>query len=200
MVNSFDSLEIDHSGDNSTNNLPRKLKKLKRIQEVSPTEERALKIKKIEEIVNPPKKIKRKNKKKKKIKAPVLDEEYNKHNSYWKKEERERNLYETRVIEQKYQLILYRNKIFSPTNFDKLILSELYNIKTGILKLSMLKCFEKYNVDYDLMIIIYELIKKNINKINNIKLLIEPELYGLLTKKQKLYKKSKTHRINYLLN
>jgi uncharacterized membrane protein YcgQ (UPF0703/DUF1980 family) len=69
MTNRFTGLTIDEE-ERSTNNLSRKLEKMRRMQERNPTVERECKIQELESIVNPPKSIPKQAKKKKKKKSP----------------------------------------------------------------------------------------------------------------------------------
>ena len=65
MANRFTGLTIDEE-ERSTNNLSRKLEKMRRMQERNPTAERECKIQELDSIVNPPKSTTQPKKKKKK--------------------------------------------------------------------------------------------------------------------------------------
>jgi len=90
MANRFTGLTVDEE-DRSTDNLPRKIEKMKRMQERNPTAEREGKIQELESIVNPPKPIpvqsKKKNNKKKSQKR-------------LEKEEEKQRLYHERMVEK----------------------------------------------------------------------------------------------------
>lgn len=74
MSNRFDGLPVDRTEDTSTNNLQRKQSKLKRKQTINYSEDRENEIKRLEEILNPPKTTNRKRKKK--FKMDMDDDEY----------------------------------------------------------------------------------------------------------------------------
>ena len=60
-MNHFDLLLHDNTEDKSTNNLPRKLKKMKRKYDMKPTEDLKNRIDELEKKLNPPKSKKNKN-------------------------------------------------------------------------------------------------------------------------------------------
>ena len=97
MNNPFSVLPVDENEDISTNNLPRKLKKMKRKYEEKPTEDLKRRIDELEESIKPiplnSNEIRKKNKKPKE--EPDLDEEYRKNKSFWRK------YYKNRDIQQK---------------------------------------------------------------------------------------------------
>ena len=87
MSNPFSSLNVDYEEDKSTNNLPRKLKKLKWKQSKNPTKERAIKIQELESIIEPTTSFNKKNKKKDESDDDILNQMYGQNNSYWKEQE-----------------------------------------------------------------------------------------------------------------
>lgn len=97
MNNPFSVLPVDENEDISTNNLSRKLKKMKRRYEEKPTEDLKRRIDELEESIKPiplnSNEIRKKNKKPKE--EPDLDEEYRKNKSYW------REYYKNRDIQEK---------------------------------------------------------------------------------------------------
>jgi len=109
MNNPFASLGVDYEEDTSTNNLDRKLKKLKRKQLKNPTEERAAKIKELDLIINPPK-YNKKDKEKDKSDDDILEEAYKKNNSYWKKQERLKKYFEQMEKQEKEERDAARKK------------------------------------------------------------------------------------------
>ena len=74
MSNMFDGLPVDRTEDTSSNNLSRKLNKLKRKQTQNYSEEREKNIKRLDELLNPPKTNNRKRKKK--CKMEMDDDDY----------------------------------------------------------------------------------------------------------------------------
>jgi hypothetical protein len=71
----FNGLPVDRTEDTSTNNLPRKLKKLKKKQLLNFLDEREKEIKRLEDILNPPKTTNRKKKKKNNKDKNITDDE-----------------------------------------------------------------------------------------------------------------------------
>ena len=94
MSNPFSSLNVDYEEDKSTNNLPRKLKKLKWKQSKNPTKERAIKIQELESIIEPTTSFNKKNKKKDESDDDILNQMYGQNNSYWKEQELIKKEYE----------------------------------------------------------------------------------------------------------
>ena len=94
MSNPFSSLNVDYEEDESTNNLPRKLKKLKWKQAKNPTKERAIKIQELESIIEPATNFNKKNKNKDESDDDILNQMYDQNNSYWKEKERLKKEYE----------------------------------------------------------------------------------------------------------
>ena len=96
MNNPFSVLPVDENEDTSTNNLLRKLTKMKRRYEEKPTEDLKRRIDELEESMKPislnSNEKKKKNKKPKE--EPDLDEEYRKNQSYWRKYYKNRDIQE----------------------------------------------------------------------------------------------------------
>jgi hypothetical protein len=98
-MNHFDLLLHDNTEDKSTNNLPRKLAKMKRKYEINPTEDLKNRIDELEKKLNPPKSKKNKKKNKKKEEDIDIEEAFQENRDYWFKywkdeEERKRKIKE----------------------------------------------------------------------------------------------------------
>jgi len=144
----FDGLPVDRTEDTSTNNLSRKLEKLKRKQLSHYSAEREKEIKRLETLLNPPKTT-NKNKKKK-FKMDMDDDEYleqafRENKDYWSnidsnKPDKSTNKQKKISIEK----IKYRNEIKSSDIYNSL--SE--DIKSFINKYPDKDIYKKLSLKY----------------------------------------------------
>jgi len=124
MSNMFDGLDVDRTEDTSTNNLQRKKAKLKRKQTINYSEERENEIKRLEEILNPPKTTTRKKKKRYKMDIDddeFLEQAFRENKDYWSntdsnKSDKSTNKQKKISIEK----IKYRNEIKSSDIYNSL--------------------------------------------------------------------------------
>jgi len=149
MSNKFDGLPVDRTEDTSTNNLSRKKEKLKRKQLSHYSDEREKEIKRLDEILNPPKTTYRKKKKYKMDmdEDEFLEQAFRENKDYWS------NIYSNKSNGSKpfkenkkisLEQIKYRNEIKS---------SDIYNslpedIKKFISNLPSKKAYHKLCLKY----------------------------------------------------
>ena len=102
-MNPFNVLSHDDTEDISTNNLPRKLAKMKRKYDMKPTKDLKNRIDELEKKLNPPKS--KKNKKKKKKKEDIdFEEEYLRNRDYWFRYRRDEEERERKIKEEKERI------------------------------------------------------------------------------------------------
>ena len=146
----FNGLPVDHTEDTSTNNLSRKLEKLKRKQTQNYSEEREKEIKRLDELLNPPKTTNRK--KKKKCKMDMDDDEYleqafRENKDYWSNINSNKPNESIPIKEKKIlspEKIKLRNEIKSSDNYYSLP----NDIKTFINKYPDKDIYKKLSLKY----------------------------------------------------
>tara|TARA_B100000035_G_C21001620_1_gene555193 strand:- start:722 stop:1219 length:498 start_codon:yes stop_codon:yes gene_type:complete len=145
----FDGLPVDRTEDTSTNNLQRKQDKLKRKQTQNYSEEREKEIKRLEEILNPPKTTYRKKKKYKMDmdEDEFLEQAFRENKDYWSninsnKSSESKSFKENKKISP--EKIKYRNEI----KFSDIYNSLPEDIKSFINKFPDKDIYKKLSLKY----------------------------------------------------
>lgn len=150
MSNMFNGLPVDRTEDTSTNNLSRKLNKLKRKQTQNYSEEREKDIKRLDELLNPPKTTNRKRKKKCKMDMDddeYLEQAFRENKDYWSNLDSNKNDKSTPIKEKKIlspEKIKLRNEIKASDNYHSLP----NDIKTFINKYPDKDIYKKLSLKY----------------------------------------------------
>ena len=217
MANRFTGLTIDEE-EQSTNNLSRKLDKMKRIQERNPTDERACKIQELESIVNPPPKpiqVKTSKKKKSHKKEKEAEKQRLYHERMVEKEKKRiKKEEEDRKREQEYEEYKKdmkdkederkRRKLMSDSyaveQIDKFkdhrLQCEYVDLKMRDLKYDILMALDILGFPNEVMRIIMSEVKKSMLEIP-IKLFIQPDIYDYIRRKYKNNKTERTLKLKY---
>ena len=142
----FNGLPVDRSEDTSTNNLSRKLNKLKRKQTQNYSEEREKDIKRLDELLNPPKTTNRKRKKKCKMDMDddeYLEQAFRENKDYWSNLNKS-DKSTTKQKKMSIEKIKLRNEIKALDNYHSLP----NDIKTFINKYPDKDIYKKLSLKY----------------------------------------------------